>query len=141
MRNNSAALRLLARKDLPLPEILAGLAVVYLLWVLVHMGAFRTEGADLASLNEERMYRLKTAVQSYRWANDSLPPGPGALACAAGSGKSCIPFAEPEILSDVWGAPYAYKASGKAFTLSCLGADKRPGGSGPDRDLTLKGSL
>lgn len=45
-----------------------------------------------------------------------------------------------KILSDAWGRPVIYKVPGAAgehpFDLRCLGRDGRPGGDGPDRDIS-----
>jgi general secretion pathway protein G len=38
---------------------------------------------------------------------------------------------------DAWGNEFAYAAEGSSFTLKSLGADKKSGGSGYDKDLSL----
>jgi general secretion pathway protein G len=49
------------------------------------------------------------------------------------------PYATDKELKDLWGHPYAYRvpgAQGRAFDLTTLGADGKPGGEGRDRDRT-----
>lgn len=47
------------------------------------------------------------------------------------------PYAKASDLKDAWEMPFVYKAPGDhgEFDLISLGADKRPGGEGNDRDL------
>ena len=50
-------------------------------------------------------------------------------------------YAKEAELKDLWGNPYVYTVpgtQGRAFDLTSLGADGKPGGKGRDRDLTWK---
>jgi type II secretory pathway pseudopilin PulG len=50
-------------------------------------------------------------------------------------------YAKEAELKDMWGNPYVYAvpgAQGRAFDLTTLGADGKPGGEGRDRDRTWK---
>ena len=48
-------------------------------------------------------------------------------------GESIIDFSE-----DPWGRPYRFTVDGpRAVTITCLGADGEPGGSGEDEDIVV----
>lgn len=50
-------------------------------------------------------------------------------------------FAKEAELRDMWGNPYVYAVpgtQGRAFDLTTLGADGKPGGEGRDADRTWK---
>ena len=60
---------------------------------------------------------------------------PAALADLSGR------YAKEAELKDMWGNPYVYATpgtQGRAFDLTTLGADGKPGGEGRDRDRTWK---
>jgi len=50
-------------------------------------------------------------------------------------------YAKESEIKDPWGNPYVYTVpgtQGRAFDLTTLGADAKPGGEGRDRDVTWK---
>lgn len=135
----SAAMRVLSRKELPLFESLMGLIILSFFWVLWVGGVFHSSRRSKLALNDHRIILLKMALLTYEWANASFPPDLGVLACEGQDRRTCIPLADPTLVSDAWGTPYIYEASGREFTIKSLGADKREGGKGADADIVSEG--
>jgi len=137
--NKNPVMRLLERRDFPLPEIVMAAIILSLSWQLFIGGVFRSEGGNLARINHQRMTLLNMAVQTYKWADNSFPSSLGALVCEGQDRLRCIPLALPELMSDVWGTPYGYQLNGKNYTLKSLAADRKEGGAGPDADIMFNG--
>jgi len=47
-----------------------------------------------------------------------------------------LPVLEPG--PDPWGNEYEFERTGRAFTITCLGADGAPGGDGADEDIVVR---
>ena len=77
------------------------------------------------------MYRLE--VGKYPQSLQELLRAPG-----GSDGKWNGPYAKDADLKDAWGNDYSYSVpgQGKAFDLTSLGADARPGGEGENRDVS-----
>ena len=65
----------------------------------------------------------------------------GLQALAQNPGSEACPNWGPDpylksIPKDPWGMPYKYESDGSKFVLKSFGKDKKPGGSGYDRDIT-----
>lgn len=65
----------------------------------------------------------------------------GLQALAQNPGSEACPNWGPDpylrsIPKDPWGMPYTYESDGSKFVLKSFGKDKKPGGSGYDRDIT-----
>ena len=71
-----------------------------------------------------------------------LPSEPGSMApdlvTAPGNVKGWLgPYLKESALKDPWNTPYEYSNSGgRSFTITSYGADKKPGGTGVDADVT-----
>lgn len=46
------------------------------------------------------------------------------------------PYIKKDSLKDQWATPYVYESDGSKFLVKSLGADKKEGGEGIDRDLS-----
>jgi general secretion pathway protein G len=134
------AQRVLSRRGLPIFEVLTSLVILSMFYVCCVGGVFQGEMSPRAA-NENRMIALKMAVLSYKWANNTFPSGLGELVCEGRDKRSCISVTTPDLLLDVWGAPYIYRyrPGAKEFALTSLGADKKEGGRGADADVTVSG--
>lgn len=138
-KNGNPILRLLKDRNFPLLEIVMSFIVVSLFLMLYCGGVFSSGEPDGAGLNARRMVRVRMALETYKWANNSFPAALGALACEGAAARSCVHFAMPDLLVDPWGGPYLYRASGSGFVIKSLGADGLEGGAGEAADSFLKG--
>lgn len=135
----NVVIRILERKEFPFFEIVMTAAIFSLAWMLYAGGVFQSDRRSLDAINHQRLVLLSMAVNTYKWTNNSFPSSLGALVCEGRDKRSCIPTTVPEFLTDVWGVPYDYQPAEKFFTIKCLGADKKEGGSGPDQDHVIRG--
>ncbi|MDO8804562.1 MAG: type II secretion system protein GspG [Elusimicrobiota bacterium] len=137
-KDGNPIIRLLKDRDFPLLEIVMSFIAVSLFLMLYCGGVFSSGEPDGAGLNARRMVRVKMALETYKWANNSFPAALGALACEGAAARTCVPFATPDLLRDPWGGPFLYRASGSGFVIKSLGADGLEGGAGEAADSILK---
>jgi general secretion pathway protein G len=120
----------------------AGFTLVELMVVIVIIGLLATvvvinvmPASDRAAITKARadIATLEQGIEMYRLNSMRYPTTEEGLeALVAGDYIRRLP-------NDPWGNPYRYQApgpDGRAFQISSLGADGRPGGTGNDEDIT-----
>lgn len=83
--------------------------------------------------------RMSNIVQNLTMYQSDCSNYPGSLDALVKSDGSCNGWTGPylkDIPKDGWGQPFHYESDGNNYTLKSLGADKRDGGDGVDRDIT-----
>ena len=140
------------RLRLPRPDALEGIAIVMALLVVatfVAPGYFRPRGDPRATARAD-IDALGAALETYRYDAGRYPSteqGLAALVRAPASSPRPWSWRGPYLLRpaphDPWGAPYLYRYDGggageQRYVLSSYGADRRPGGSGDDADVTVR---
>lgn len=86
---------------------------------------------------------VAAAVEMFSGDNGRFPTAEEGLQALvtppAGSPNWAGPYIRTaEQLKDPWGRPFIYTVNGSTFTISSLGADNKPGGTGGDRDVTAQ---
>lgn len=128
-------------------EMLIVLAIIGLLAGFVGPKVFKHLGRSQTTTAAAQIKLLRGAVESlrldigrYPTAEEGLsllskPPADPALASRWGG-----PYLDDVLPNDPWNMPYQYAVpgqNGQAFALYSLGADKKPGGEGEDKDIGI----
>jgi general secretion pathway protein G len=123
-------------------ELLVVIAVLGLLAALVGPQVVRYLGSSRSQTAAVQIRNIASALELYRLDNGDLPAseeGLNALVIDPGtaSGWAGPYLPEPTALNDPWGKPYRYRNPGthREVDIYTLGADRREGGSGEDRDV------
>lgn len=135
----------------PPPRRQAGFTLIELLVVLVILGLLAALAGPrvIGYLGGARSDSARLQIESFRSALDlyridtgsypSTQQGLSALVRDPGVTGWRGPYLEgSELPADPWGNAYVYRAPGEqgAYDLLSLGADKAPGGTGEDADVT-----
>lgn len=125
-------------------EILVALAIIASLAALVGPRLLGQVDKSKLTTAKVQINMLKTALSTYYTENGLLPTGTDGLQVLVNNigndPKWAGPYlSEPVIPLDPWGTPYQYTPptqSGDVGIIFSLGADKQPGGSGLDADIS-----
>lgn len=87
---------------------------------------------------------FRKALEAFRIDNGRYPTteeGLQALVTApAGASRWHGPYLQDAVPTDPWGSPYRYQAPGENghdYQVTSLGADRAPGGTGQDADISI----
>ncbi len=153
MRQFKAGLAACSRAEVPKHDGEAGLTLIEMMIVLVIIAV--VSGLLVVNLmgrpDEARATTARTDIKTlsgalalYRLDNGDYPTTEqGLKALAERPTTAPVPQAwhsyVQETPADPWGHPYVYTADGGGFTITSLGKDGKPGGTGVDADITSKG--
>ena len=117
--------------------MLAGVAVAAVVGLGFHLAKPARDHLDLATA---QLHTLAFGIQAFADDTGSAPERLDELLESTVDGRG--PYVRGEPLRDPWGTPVVFARQGSGgFVLTSLGADGRPGGSGPARDRTLAGEI
>jgi general secretion pathway protein G len=118
--------------------------VILLIGGIVALAASNIVGAKNKSnykLAQTQLNLLAQKVSEYQSDVGTLPDSLDALVKAPGNSEGWLgPYTKEQQLKDPWNTPIEYRSPGAdaEFELVCLGADKKSGGEGVDKDLVVK---
>ncbi|MGH8051316.1 MAG: type II secretion system major pseudopilin GspG [Arenimonas sp.] len=118
--------------------------VILLIGGIVALAANQIVGAKNKAnykLTQTQLSLLTQKVSEYESDVGSLPESLDALVTAPGNADGWLgPYTKAQQLKDPWGVAIEYRNPGADadFELISLGADKKPGGDGVDKDLVVK---
>lgn len=124
--------------------------VALLVTAAVGMGLFAVAGAQ-GKDQKAKVWEAKSDLMTFqelllRFSKDCgrYPTTSEGLAALFRKPKSGLkgwrgPYGSLPIGKDQWQNRYRYSSKGKAYVLTSFGADGKPGGKGPDKDLSVKG--
>jgi general secretion pathway protein G len=128
-----------AQGGFSLIEILIVVGLIALIAGMVARQVFG--GRDTANFRiaKTQLTSLAADVEQFEMDTGSLPNNLQDLVKEPGNAKGWLgPYAKEAELKDPWNTPIEYKVPGKdgPFELVSLGADRKPGGSSTDADLS-----
>jgi general secretion pathway protein G len=134
------------RRGFTLMEIIVVLVVVAILAALVAPNVFQHVDDAKETAAKSQIEMLGGALDTYRLHSGHYPTTAEGLAALweppAGTSAASWrgPYLRREPPLDPWGNAYRYLSPGevnaRSYDLVSLGADGKPGGEGPDRDIT-----
>lgn len=138
--NTSSKRRLGARQTgFSLIEILIVVALIAGIMGLVATQVFGGRSRANVRLAQTKLAGLAGKIESFEMDTGVLPQRLEDLVKEPGNAKGWLgPYAKEGDLKDPWNTPIEYRvpAEGAAFALISLGDDKKPGGTGVDKDLS-----
>lgn len=125
-------------------EILVSLAIIATLAALVGPRLLGQVDKSKVTTAKVQINMLETALSTYYAEGGGLPTGSQGLEVLVTNINNDPSWAGPYLSEetiplDPWGTPYQYTPPtqpGSAGTIFSLGADKQPGGSGLDADIS-----
>lgn len=127
---------------LTLVEIIVVLVILTVLMTMLGQGLFGKAEKAKADLTMMRIKQVQGLINQYQLRYNQLPSSMSSLmGCDENTGSNCIPIVDSEDeLQDAWGTMLIYRSDGgRSYSLTSLGADRKTGGSGVDRDITVTG--
>lgn len=128
------------QRGLTLIEIIIVLGLVST--VIALLGSRLIGGVDRANVKQAKVAlgQIATSLEDYRADCNTYPTTEvGLKALVEDPGAVCPdwlgPYTKKENILDPWKNEFAYESEDGNYTLKSYGADKRPGGSGVDKDL------
>lgn len=133
------------KKGFSLIELMIVIIILGLLASLVLPNLIGQSEQAKRKLTCVQMHSLSNAIKSFKIANGSYPTTSEGL-------KALITNPNPELYTsypsggfldgnkiptDPWKTPYIYVRTSDSFDIISLGADKKEGGSGDDKDIKL----
>jgi len=111
-------------------EIMVVLAILGMIAAAISIGVLGQFGNAQRKTVELDFKTLETELDLYIVHKGGLPSQSDGLKALVTAGIS------RELPRDPWGNPYHYAVNGEEVTLSSLGSDGEPGGSGTAADIT-----
>ena len=117
------------------------LVVIVIIGILASLVAFRTRSYLVVSKQNAAkldISRIVQAIDTYYATHDRYPSNDEGLEILTAKDEVFVDGILKSIPLDPWSNPYQYNSPGadSAYEVICLGADKREGGEGADRDLS-----
>jgi general secretion pathway protein G len=128
-----------AQKGFSLIEILIVVALIAGIMGLVATQVFGGRSRANVRLAESQLAGLAGKIENFEMDTGALPQRLEDLVTEPGNAKGWLgPYARQSDFSDPWNTPIEYRVPGEGapFTLISYGDDKKPGGSGVDKDLS-----
>ncbi|HLZ77178.1 type II secretion system major pseudopilin GspG [Phenylobacterium sp.] len=142
-----ASKRLKKDEGYTLTEMMVVLAIIALLVAVLTPGIIGQLGRARAKTAQMQLDSVASSVEMFHSDVGRYPSsGEGLqslLAQPAGADGWTGPYLKStQLLNDPWGRPVQYTVSpdGQSFTVTSLGRDGAPGGTGLDKDLTAPAS-
>ena len=126
-----------AQRGFSLIEILIVVALIALIAGMVANQVFGGQDRAKVKMAQAQAAALSGKVSQYEGDTGALPQRLEDLVTSPGSVKGWLgPYSKEGELKDPWNTPYEYRVSGRSFTITSHGADRQPGGTGVDADIT-----
>lgn len=119
-------------------EILIVVALIALIAGMVANQVFGGRARANVKLAESGVADLAGKIENYEMDTGSLPDRLEDLVKEPGNAKGWLgPYAKESALRDPWNTPYDYRVPGEGarYAIISYGNDKKPGGSGVDKDI------
>lgn len=118
-------------------EILIVVALIALIAGMVANQVFGGQDRAKVKMAQSQIAALAGKVSSYENDTGSLPQRLEDLVSSSSNVKGWLgPYSKESELKDPWNQPFEYHQTGRSFTITSYGADKKPGGAGVDADIT-----
>ena len=117
------------------------IVVIVIIGILASLVAFRTRSYLIVSKQNAAkvdISRIVAALDSYYAVHDTYPSNEEGLESLTVKDELFADGFLKAVPLDPWKHPYQYNSPGtnSAYEVLCLGADKREGGDGADRDIS-----
>ncbi|NMC61973.1 MAG: hypothetical protein GYA55_02265, partial [SAR324 cluster bacterium] len=110
---------------------------------MLGQGLFGKAEKAKVDLTMMRIKQVQGLINQYQLRYNQLPSSMSSLmGCDENTGSNCIPIVDSEEeLRDAWGTMLIYRneGGGRSYSLTSLGSDRKVGGSGVERDITVTG--
>ena len=133
------ALRASRQGGFSLIEILIVVALIALIAGMVANQVFGGRARANVKLAESGVADLAGKIENFEMDVGSLPERLEDLVKEPGNAKGWLgPYAKESSLKDPWNTPYEYRVPGEGvpYVVISYGNDKKPGGTGVDKDLS-----
>jgi general secretion pathway protein G len=137
--NTMQTRRSLAQRGFSLIEILIVVALIALIAGMVANQVFGGSSRAKVQLAKSGVANLAGKVEQFEMDTGALPQRLDDLVKEPGNAKGWLgPYAQESALKDPWNTPYEYRVPGDGapFAIISLGDDRKPGGSGVDKDVS-----
>lgn len=126
-----------AQSGFSLIEILIVVALIALIAGMVANQVFGGQDRAKVRMAQSQIAALAGKVSQFEMDTGEVPQRLDELVSASSNMKGWLgPYSKESELKDPWNTPFEYSASGRSFTITSYGADRKPGGSGVDADIT-----
>ncbi len=133
------------KKGFSLIELMIVIIILGLLASLIMPNLIGQSEQAKRKLTCVQMHSLSDALKSFKIANGSYPTTTEGLKTLMKNPDPSIYTSYPEggfidskkLPTDPWKSPYIYVKTTDSFDIISLGADKKEGGSGNDKDIKL----
>lgn len=127
-----------AQRGFSLIEILIVVALIAVIAGMVANQVFGGKDRANAKLAVSGVSALAAKVEQFEMDTGEIPQRLEDLIAAPGNAKGWLgPYVKESALKDPWNTSYQYSATGdRNFTITSYGADRKPGGTGVDADIT-----
>lgn len=128
-----------AQGGFSLIEILIVVALIALIAGMVANQVFGGKSRANVKLAQSGVADLSGKIENYEMDVGSLPERLEDLVKEPGNAKGWLgPYAKEGALKDPWNTPYEYRVPGDGvpFVVISYGNDKKPGGTGVDKDIS-----
>lgn len=141
--NRSLAARMLTdSRGMTLIEIMIVIAIIGGLMAVLGTTAFNKLKQSRVDNAKIQIRQISDALNAYNMSCSTYPTteqglealvkNPGADACSNWGPDA---YVKESMLKDPWTRPFMYESDGGTFNIISLGADKKEGGEGYDKDL------
>lgn len=138
---NSVRNHLLNQKGFSLGEILIVLVIIGGIMAIVLPKIADGNAKSKVNSTRLKMSEIENKINEY---NSECSKYPKSISFIVEDDADCKNWsANPKmkhLLKDGWGTDYIYEASSTGYNLKSMGADKKEGGSGYDKDIYSEGS-
>ena len=118
-------------------EILIVVALIAVIAGMVANQVFGGQDKAKYKLAVADVTSLSSKIDQFEMDTGALPQRLEDLVSSPGNAKGWLgPYVKEGALRDPWNTPYEYRVSDRSFTVTSYGADKKPGGTGVDADIT-----
>ncbi len=118
-------------------EILIVVALIALIAGMVANQVFGGQDRAKVKMAQSQIAALAGKVSEYENDTGNLPQRLDDLVSSSSNAKGWLgPYSKESELKDPWNTPFEYSLSGRSFVITSYGADRKPGGSGVDADIS-----
>ncbi len=118
-------------------EILIVVALIALIAGMVANQVFGGQDRAKVKMAQSQIAALSGKISEFENDVGQLPQRLEDLITSPGNSKGWLgPYSKEGELKDPWNSPFEYSQTGRSFVITSYGADKKPGGTGVDADIT-----